>query len=38
MTAAKSKKRTVLIVFFLFPPLNDIGAVRIGKFGLGLLE
>jgi hypothetical protein len=30
--AAEGKKRRVLIVSFVFPPLNDIGAVRIGKF------
>jgi len=32
MTVVQGKKRRVLIVSFLFPPLNDIGALRIGKF------
>lgn len=32
MASAKSPKRRVLIVSFLFPPMNNIGALRIGKF------
>lgn len=32
MTVIEGKKRRVLIVSFLFPPVNNMGAVRIGKF------
>ena len=38
MTGTKTKRRRVLIVSFLFPLMNNIGAVRIGKFAKYLPE
>ncbi len=38
MTAAESKKRKVLIVSYVFPPMSTAGAVRVGKLAKYLPE